>query len=357
MIHARQSVRRGLTAQVCVRRRAFPGLRAGVCALASVGLWLGAASCDGNGIQPDNLRYGQVGSIQVVLEAPLHEAMAPLQLNVGRLRQTLEWGSSGAWTLQEVISYKGQVGDEDFRRNPGEASQYALDYFQVITQLNEVGPQKIVDFPDLSPEPDTIPDACGVTYTRITFTIRDDARNDSTTWIRCAQGSLGNLATANAGPDAAAARIAQAVIVARNGTLGEGFSSVYAGSVPFATLARGTNLTTADRSSVVLTDSASFRSFWGQAGGGKPQPSVDFAKEMVVLGVVGERDEAGDSVEVRRIVQVNQGSLIEVWERIPGDYCSPVARTHVPYHLVVSPRTEGPLRFAEAQKVVIPCGG
>jgi hypothetical protein len=189
------------------------------------------------------------------------------------------------------------------------------------------------------------------------LTIRDDVREEETTWIRCAEGSLANLTPAQAGPDPAASRVAQAIILARDFTLGEKFASTYAGSVPFATLDRGDDLASPERTPTVFTDSAAFRSFWASAGRGAAQPAVDFAKEMVILGVVGQRDEAGDSVEVRRILQVDQGTLIEVWERIPGDFCSPAARIHVPYHVVLAPLTPTPLRFSDIRVQRVPCGG
>jgi hypothetical protein len=151
--------------------------------------------------------------------------------------------------------------------------------------------------------------------------------------------------------------VAQAAILARDFTVGEKFVSVYAGSVPFATLERGEDLAAPERASVVFTDSAAFRSFWGQAAAGRTPPTVDFSKEMVILGVVGEREEAGDSVEVRKILQVDQGTLIEVWERVPGDFCSPAARAHVPYHVVLAPLTPDPLRFSDIRVQRVPCGG
>jgi len=312
--------------------------------VASVGL----LACDEGPTQLGGLRYGQLGSIEVYLDAPL-------RLGVGRLSQHLTWSSSGAWTLQEDISYHGVLGDEDVRDNPGDPSQFAAAYASLITQLNEVEAQKLF-VPGLSP--DTIPEPeCGSARTRITFTIHDDAKHEETSWVRCADGSLATLTPANAGPDAAASRIALAAVLARDYTLGETFSSRYAGSVPFATLSRGEDLTAGEDRPKVFTDSATFRSFWGQAGGGEPLPAVDFSEEMVVLGVVGVRDEAGDSVEVRRILQVDQGTLIEVWERVPGNFCSPAARSHVPYHVVVAPLTPVPLKFSDVRVEKVPCGG
>ena len=60
---------------------------------------------------------------------------------------------------------------------------------------------------------------------------------------------------------------------------------------------------------------------------------------------------------MRRILPVDIGTLAHVYERIPGDFCSPVARRHYPFHIVVSPRTPSPIQFAELGLERVSCGG
>jgi len=305
------------------------------------------AACGDNGTTPPaSLRFGQLGGVRAELEAPL-------RLGAGQLHQVLTWESSGAWMLQESISYRGLLGDEDLRRNPGDPAQYAADYASFITQINEVqGIELFVD--ELSP--DTIP-LCGPTRTRLTFTIWDDVRRDDVTWVRCVSGSLANLTPVDAGPDPAASRVALAVLLSRDRTVGESFVSVYGGSVPFGTLDRGEDTPTRLGSPVAFLDEAAWRSFWADhSGDGRTAPTVEFSQEMVIVGAVGVRSEAGDSVEIRRVLQVDQGTLTEIFERVPGDFCSPAARSHVPYHIVVAPRTPTPIRFADIRVERVPCG-
>jgi hypothetical protein len=191
----------------------------------------------------------------------------------------------------------------------------------------------------------------------VTFTIHDDPRNEDESWTRCAPGSLANITTEGAGPTAAAARVAVATQLTRNYTVGEKFISAYSGSVPFATLARGEDTPADLTSSFAITDLGAWAAFWHeQTAGTGSLPSVDFSKEMVIVAAVGQRTEAGDSVEVRRILQVDQGTLVHVWERVPGDFCSPVARVHRPFHIVVAPLTALPIRFAEVHTEQVPCG-
>jgi hypothetical protein len=338
MIHARQSDRSGMTAQA--RRRILP-LLAGLVPLVT--------ACGDNGTtDPEAYRFGHIGRIEVTLEAPL-------RLGDGQLSQTLVWASSGGWSLREAISYSGLEGDETLQRSTGDPSQFVSAYGSLITQLNEVDALKLfvadsILRPALSPE-------CGPTRTRITFTIRDDARDESVTWKQCADGSLSNISPEGAGPDPGAARLVIGTLLAREATVGDKWVSAYNGSVPFGTLDRGDDSGSSITTPVTFIDGGGFASFWGEHAPGRPLPTVDFSKEMVVVGLVGVRDEAGESVEIRRILQVDLGTVTHVFRRVPGDFCSPVARKHVPYHIVVAPRTPIPHRFAELKVEYVSCGG
>lgn len=312
-----------------------------------VGLGIALASCAGEGSTPPGaLRFGQLGSIQVQLQVPLH-------LGSGELDQTLTWASGGQWTLKEAISYKGLLGDETMLHNPGSPAQFASDYASLILALNDQ-PGLQLDVPEL-PQ-DSIP-TCGPALTRVTVTIHDDPRNQDKSWTRCANGSLGSLSTQGAGPGAAAARVAVAAQLARNSTVSDTFVSVYSGSVPFGTLDKGEDTPARLTAPMAITDQGAWAAFWHEqtAGTGYP-PTVDFSREMVIVAADGTRSEAGDSIEVHRILQVNQGTIVHIWERVPGDFCSPVARVHTPYHIVVAPLTALPIQFADIHTEKVPCG-
>lgn len=338
MIHARHSDRRGRTAQVRGRLRTLVAVSA---------LALGVPGCsESGGTDPSALRFGQIGHVEIKLEAPL-------RLGAGRLEQTLVWSSSGSWSIHETMSYRGLEGDQSFSRSPGDPAQFASGYATYITLINEgQGIRLFVE--DL---PSSLTPECGPTRTRLTYTIRDDARKQEITWVRCADGSLSNITPEGAGPDPAASRLVQAALLARGATLGDRWTSSYLGSVPFGTLDRGEDSRSPLTAPATYIDAGGFQAFWEGHAPGRALPSVDFSKEMVVVGLVGVRREAGDSVEIRRVLQVDVGTLIEVFERVPGDFCSPVARTHVPYHVVVAPRTPIPHRFSDIQVEYVPCGG
>jgi hypothetical protein len=310
------------------------------------------SGCGDNGSQPpESLRFGQIGEIRLLLEVPL-----VFKDGNGRLLQTLSWNSSGARQLVESISYRGLTGDENLKRNEGDPGEYAY----LIAQLHEA-PLELFDV--LPREP---PAPCPIGATTVTLTVRDQPRDDSETWVRCSEGSLATLKTSEAGPDAAAVRIIQAAILVRDFTEGRNFVSVYAGSVPFGTLDRG------EDSGARLEESRAFFSaeegsldtpdgwvaFW-RAHMGDPRarpPAVDWAKEMVFVAAVGRRQEAGDSVEIHRVLQTGQETQVTLFERVPGDFCSPAAIEHYPVQIVVAPRTRLPVRFSDLVTERFPCG-
>jgi hypothetical protein len=311
-----------------------------------MGVLLGTACGGDTSIPPDALRFGQIGKIVVDMETPL-------PFGDGELHQVLSWGSSGLWSIQESISYHELIGDEYFLRHDNDQAQSAGAYAEVITQLNETRGVEL-DVPELA---DSIQPPCGPVSTRVTFTIRDEPKEDARSWIRCVSGSLGTVRIEGAGPDAAAARIAQAVRLVRSATLGELWSSLYSGSIPFGTLDRGEDSGSILLSPATITEVEQWIGFWQTHAPDKPIPHVDFKTDMVVAGILGAKQEAGDSVEVRRILRVDNGTRIDVVELIPGDFCSPAARTHVPFHIVVAPRLPRPHEFNAVGREEVPCGG
>jgi hypothetical protein len=304
-------------------------------------------SCDGEtGPAIGTLRFGQLGEIRIQL-------IQPLQLGVGELQQILTWGSSGPWRLAERISYRGILGDEQVRVSDGDPDLLAAAYAQIITQLNETTGLNLF-IAELDPLLDP---PCGLTGTRMNLRIRDEGRKEEITWSRCTTGDFKNISPVGAGPDPQASRVVQAALLVKAATLGDDFISEYEGSVPFSTLDRG------ETSNAPLSGPLSFASedgwpeFWAQhTAPGQVPPAIDFDVDQVVVAAVGLRTEAGDSVEVRRILRVGVGSLTHIRERIPGDFCSPAARDQVPFHIVLAPKTPLPMAFAEILVERVSCG-
>jgi len=314
------------------------------------------ACSDNNGPPIDTVRFGQVGEVEVAVISPL-----VFEEGEGELQQILTWGSSGAWVLREIISYEGLLGDENVEKNAGDPVAYASGYASLISDLND---RADVELMGVAPMEDL---ACGDNDTRVTVTIWDDFRKEEKRWVRCASRTLGSLQTQDAGPDLEAVRVIQAAILVRNFTQGPEFESAYLGSVAFGTLDRsedsGAQL---DTSMVFLSvpegnprPPTNWLSFW-KAHNDTPAhliPEVNWENEMAIVAAVGLRREAGDSVEVRRILHLGEVTQVTVFERVPGDFCSPASRDHYPVHIVVAPRTGSIIRFSEVEEVRVSCGG
>ncbi len=301
---------------------------------------------DGAGPAPGAFRFGQVGHIRATL-------LVPLAGDAGELAQTLVWESSGAWELTERISYQGVPGGEHVRSNPGDPAAYASAYAGMITQINQTeGLELFTDYLD----PDLVP-TCGPTRTTVILSVQDDTRGERETWVRCSSGDFGNLPVAASGPDPAASRVIQVADLAGQFTLGDGFVSVYFGSVPFASIDQGEDSRAHLEASFTFASEFGWPEFWrAHAGRDVSPPEVDFERDIVIVGAVGLRFEAGARVEVRRILQVEGGTFAEVVERVPGDFCAPAERLHVPFHIVLAPRTQLPVRFPEPKVERVPCG-
>lgn len=309
--------------------------------------------CADDSSQPvGSLRFGQIGEVRISLEVPL-----TFNGGRGQLQQAINWNSSGAWQLVESISYRGIPGDQNHRLTQGAPGEYA--YF--IAQLHEAPGLKLFEADTGDPAM-----GCPVGKTRVTITVRDETRNESQMWVRCSEGNLATLQTSSAGPDEAAVRVIQAVILVRDFTEGRNFLSYFSGSVPFATLDRS------EDSGITYSESRAFYSdgegnprppsgwieFWREHLGDPKAfpPPVDWSREVVLVAVAGKREEAGDSVEVRRVLQTGLGTQVDLVERIPGDFCSPAAREHYPIHIVVTPRTLFPIEFSGLTPERFTCG-
>lgn len=261
--------------------------------------------------------------------------------------------------MTESISYNGFAGDEDFRRSSQLPQVLAGSYATWIAQINDL-PSLSLFVDELEPDVTSpAPLACpSGSRTKVVLTIRDSARGEEISWTRCVNGRLETLTESGAGPDLAAARVAAASILARNYTLRETFQSAYSGSVPFGTIERGEDSGAEPRQSRVFTNLSDWAAFWSEHRPTAAVPPIDFGTDMVILAAVGLRSEAGDSVEIRRVLPVGDSTFVVRVERVPGDFCSPAEKLHYPYHLILLPGVPLPVRFVEPVAIErVPCGG
>jgi hypothetical protein len=234
----------------------------------------------------------------------------------------------------------------------------------LIQSLNDDDRQNLVGFSalDLVKDPE-----CGAGTSLVTVRISDSRQRQTQEWSRCASGTFATLTTQGSGPDVAAARVIQAAITVRNYTVGEDFRSVYVGSLPFATIDKGVETDWMDDEPIVFRTAdgagsdevqAALTEFW-QGHTGQPTaaaPEINWEQEMVLVGLIGQREEVGDSAEIRGVVTVADGTKIELFERVPGDFCAPTRQIVRPFHIVVAPRAPAPVEFTDIQRDLVPCG-
>lgn len=303
----------------------------------------------GNGVP-----FGRSGEIHVTVETPLH-------LGLGWLRQEIEWASGGGWTMYEEIGYRDVVGEQEGRRNPGLPLQYADNYSRVIQALDKDPNFQLAEVPPLELT------ECEGDNSRITLRIIDAPSAQNRVWVRCASGTLATLVTAGSGPDVDAAKVVQFVQMVRTQTVGTAFRSAYVGSLPFGTVAKGTDtgwdthttfvFRTPDEGDTKETQAA-WDEFWREHNHGARTlpPGVDWETDMVLAGFLGVREEVGDSAEIRSVITIAAGTKVEWVERIPGDFCVPAHRIVRPFHIVFAPRAPAPVEFSEVRLDPVTCG-
>ena len=323
-----------------------------------MGLLLAAgllSSCADQGTNPGELRFGQIGEVRIEVQAPLGvDPQHPA--GVGGLQQILSWSSDGPWHSTERISYHGRAGDETVADSHEDPGVLARSYSGWIALVNDETPVKLFLGNALSPD---LNPTCRDNQARVTVHILDTQRHDSIAWTRCAAGSLGSLTAEAEAADPTSARVVQAALLVRDFTVGPTFASAYGGSIPFATLDRGEQSKTSLAVPRVIEDAPTWASFWAlHTGSSSPPPAVDFTTDLVLIAAVGTRSEAGDSVEVRSVLPVAFGTQVSLWERRPGNFCTPAPRSHAPYHVVIAPQAPmpRPIFFSVVDVDKVPCG-
>lgn len=304
-------------------------------------------------------RFSEVGHIQV-------DVVSRLDDDRGALTETLRWVSDGTWGLVERVSYRGVQGSETVRRSHVNPGELVAEYASLVRQLNEATGLRLLDgavSENLLPACDP---AAGEFPTHVAFTMYDERRDETHRWVRCADGSLldpeNPITPGESGPDPEAARVITAAQLARFFTVGKRAESTYTSTIPYATLDQGGNspaLPTGSRLFASATGFAppDFVEFWRDHAGPEARlPFVDWGTEFVLLAAVGPREEAGDFVQVKRVLGIGSFTRVEIVELVPGNFCSPAAKRTHPFHLIVVPAVPRPIEFTAPQVERIPCG-
>jgi hypothetical protein len=108
---------------------------------------------------------------------------------------------------------------------------------------------------------------------------------------------------------------------------------------------------------VVLRDRAAWQAAWQRLHNGlaaEPLPAVDFARDLVVLVALGERNSGGTTLRVDEVVQVGADTVVRYTVTEPGPGCMTAQVITSPVEVVRVPRAGGAVRF-ERRTRVTPC--
>jgi protease stability complex PrcB-like protein len=109
----------------------------------------------------------------------------------------------------------------------------------------------------------------------------------------------------------------------------------------------------------VIRDSTAWRELWERINRPfVPQPAlptVDFAREMIVVAALGSRPSAGFDVVIEGARQDSTGIQVSVRVATPASGCPVAAAMTQPIDLARLPASDLPVRFRD-RDVLVPCG-
>ena len=96
-------------------------------------------------------------------------------------------------------------------------------------------------------------------------------------------------------------------------------------------------------------DREEWTALWRSHAPGRPEPAVDFSKEMVVGVFMGTRQTAGFAVEIVGYRDLGGDALVRYRETVPASGAIAAQVLTAPFHLVVIPRQAGRITFEKIQ--------
>ena len=95
----------------------------------------------------------------------------------------------------------------------------------------------------------------------------------------------------------------------------------------------------------VARTAGEWKTLWQQHSPERPQPQVDFAKEMVVGVFLGSRPNAGVTIEIVGVARKDAALVVQYRQTQPSRDAITAQVITSPYHIVALPRVEGDVRF------------
>ena len=116
-------------------------------------------------------------------------------------------------------------------------------------------------------------------------------------------------------------------------------------TVPFKTVARGTQSGIEETREAVVRTAAEWKALCASHSPGQPCAAADFTKTTILGVFLGTRPTAGFAVEVTGVVRDGDALVVTYRERRPGPDEMAAQMLTAPFHLVSVERFSGPVRF------------
>jgi len=114
---------------------------------------------------------------------------------------------------------------------------------------------------------------------------------------------------------------------------------------PARSIDQGTNSGVSDARQVAVSNREAWAALWREHAPTRPQPEVDFAREMVVGVFMGTRPTSGFAVQIVGSREEDGHTVVQYRETAParGDITAQVLIS--PFHLVAIPKQAGAVTF------------
>ena len=121
---------------------------------------------------------------------------------------------------------------------------------------------------------------------------------------------------------------------------------------PIRSLDKGASSNVEMARQVTVTSTPQWVALWKEHGSARPQPAVDFSKEMVVAVFMGSRMTSGYAVEILGYRSASPGLkdvIVEYRETAPARDAISAQVLTAPYHIAVIQKQVGTVSFQKVQ--------
>jgi hypothetical protein len=98
-----------------------------------------------------------------------------------------------------------------------------------------------------------------------------------------------------------------------------------------------------------VRNATEWTSLWHAHAGDRPEPAIDFSREMVVGVFMGSRPTAGFGIEIVGYRDSGEGVVVQYRETVPDRGTLTAQILVSPYHFVAIPRQAGVVTFEKVQ--------